>query len=141
MNLMKNKGEKKRVLIVDDESDITAVMKKGLEQDGGFEVDAFNDPEEALAQFKPGYYDLLTIDIRMPKMNGFELYRKLQKIDSKPKICFITAFEMYYDEFKRVFPSMDVRCFIRKPVSNADLVRQLNAEFEAPPQPRSEANK
>lgn len=132
MNLTKNKERKKHILIVDDEEDITTVMKKGLEQLGGFEVDVSNDPEKALAQFKPDYYDLLAIDIRMPKMNGFELYRKLQKIDPKPKICFVTAFEMYYDEFRRVFPSMDVKCFIRKPVSITDLVRQVNSEFEAP---------
>lgn len=139
--MTKNKERKKYILIVDDEADITTVMKKGLEQRGGFEVDVFNDPEKALAQFKPDYYDLLAIDIRMPKMNGFELYRKLQKIDPEPRICFVTAFEMYYDEFRRVFPSMDVRCFIRKPVSISDLVRQLNAEFEASPQPRPEDKK
>lgn len=138
---MKNEEEKKRILIVDDEADITTVMKKGLEQHGGFEVDVFNDPEKALAQFKPDYYDLLAIDIRMPKMNGFELYRKLQKIDPEPKICFVTAFEMYYDEFRRVFPSMDVKCFIRKPVSISSLIRQVNAEFEAPPKPGPEGKK
>jgi two-component system, OmpR family, response regulator ChvI len=128
-------NRKKRILIVDDEKDITTTMKKGLEEFGGYEVDAFNDPEQALSLFKPDHYDLLALDVRMPKLNGFQLYKQLQRIDPKPRVCFITAFELYYDEFRKVFPSLDVRCFIRKPVSMTDLVKEVNAEFEAPPQP------
>jgi len=69
-------------LVVDDEADITAVMRRGLEKEG-FGVDTFNDPLEALSDFKPGVYDLALLDIRMDKMNGFELFRALQKIDKK----------------------------------------------------------
>ena len=63
---------KKRILVVDDEPDLTYTLKIGLEDTGSFEVDAFNDPELALSAFKPGNYDFLLIDIRMPKMNGYE---------------------------------------------------------------------
>src|SRR5712692_567132 len=103
-----------RILIVDDEIDITKSIKKGLEQNG-FEVGAYNDPLKALSEFKPDIYDLLLLDIRMPNMNGFELYRELKKKDSAAKVCFITAFEVYQHEFQKVFPSSDVKCFIRKP--------------------------
>ena len=65
-------------MLVDDEQDITLTFTNGLKQNG-FEVDAFNDPEHALTNFKPGYYDLLLLDVRMPKIDGFELYRKLRK--------------------------------------------------------------
>ena len=85
---------------MDDESDITLTLGKGLEQ-GGYNVHAFNDPLVALSNFKQNTYDLLLLDIKMPNMTGFELYRKLRQIDSKVKVCFITAFETYYEKFKQ----------------------------------------
>ena len=118
-----------RILVVDDEVDIGLVMKLGLEKEG-FAVDVFNDPEAAKTQFKSGVYDLLLIDVRMPKMNGFELYHELVKIDDKAKICFITAFEIYFDEFKRVFPKLKVDCFVRKPVSLEKLAEIIRNELD-----------
>jgi DNA-binding response OmpR family regulator len=115
----------KRVAIVDDEPDITTVLKRGLENNG-FVVDAFNDPQAALTRFKPGNYDMMIIDIRMPKLNGFDLYRELKKKDEHVKVCFLTAFEIYYEEFRKMFPTIDVRAFVRKPVSIASLVSQVN---------------
>lgn len=120
--------KRRRILIVDDEPDIATTFKKALEKE--FDVDIFNDPTAALSHFKAGYYDLLLLDIRMPVMNGFQLYKQMQKIDSKPKVCFITAFEMYYEEFVKVFPSVPVKCFIRKPISSKDLLSQIKAELE-----------
>ena len=76
---MSPKTKTKRILIVDDEPDVTFTLKKGLENNGMFEVDAFNDPLEALLNFKPDYYDFMLIDIKMPKINGYELYDKLKK--------------------------------------------------------------
>jgi two-component system, OmpR family, response regulator ChvI len=116
----------KRVAVVDDEPDITTVLKRGLEQHG-FVVDVFNDPQTALANFVPGRYDLMIIDIRMPKLNGFDLYRELKKKDAGVKVCFLTAFEIYYEEFRTMFPTIDVKAFIRKPVSISVLVSQVNA--------------
>src|SRR5207245_9549673 len=117
----------KRILVVDDEPDITTSIKNGLERKG-FDVDAYNDPLKALESFEPGTYDLLLIDIRMPKLNGFELYREIKKKNDKAKICFFTAFEVYYEEFKKVFPTLDVKCFIRKPIAIKDLVDHINTD-------------
>lgn len=119
---------KGRILIVDDEQDITSVFKQALEG-AGYRVDAFNDPADALASFQPGAYDLLLLDILMPGTSGFMLYKEIRKIDDRPKVCFITAFDVYYDEFKKVFPSMPIKCFIRKPVSQSDLLAQVKAEL------------
>jgi len=120
----------KRIAIIDDEPDITTVLKKGLELHG-FAVDVFNDPQLALANFRPGNHDLIIIDIRMPKINGFDLYRELKKRDGGIKVCFLTAFEIYYEEFKKMFPAIDVRAFIRKPVSISSLVSQVNSTIES----------
>ena len=80
-------------MLVDDDHDNSSMFKIGL-QDAGFEVDAYNDPLDALLNFKPSFYDLLLIDINMPKMNGFELCTKILEIDLNVKICFITAGDM-----------------------------------------------
>lgn len=115
---------KGRILLVDNERDINTVVKKGLER-VGFKVRAFNNPLDALSNFEAGSYDVALLDIRMPSMNGFELYKKLREIDSKIKVCFITAFEMYEEEFKKLFPSYEVRCFIKKPIKLTDLIVEI----------------
>jgi DNA-binding response OmpR family regulator len=99
-NLDKSKNEvRKRILAVDDEPDINITLQAGLEG-SGFHVDTFSDPELALSIFKPGLYDLVLIDIMMPKMSGFELYEQLKKIDPDVRVCFLTASEMYHPEFR-----------------------------------------
>jgi DNA-binding NtrC family response regulator len=116
----------KKILIVDDEPDITLTLRKGLEL-SGYDVHSFNDPLGALSSYKPDIYDLLVIDIRMPNMTGFELYRKIKELDSKVRVCFITAFETYYEKFEQeFFPLEEIKGFIRKPIQIEDLVRFVN---------------
>ena len=112
----------KTVLIVDDEPDVKLALKIALEENG-FEVDAFDDPVIALDNFRKGVYDLLILDIKMPKMHGFELYREIRKIDSQVKICFLTAGEMYYGAYADIFNENQ---FIRKPIENKELVNRIN---------------
>jgi two-component system, OmpR family, response regulator ChvI len=117
----------KKIMLVDDEVDILWLFKMILESDARLKVDSFSDPIVALANFRPGLYDLLLIDIAMPKMNGFELYDKIRELDKKVKISFITASELFYEEMrKEAFPEYDTTiCFIRKPIANPDLMKQI----------------
>ena len=118
-----------RILIVDDEQDITSILKKGLEK-YGYEIDVFNDPLLALSSFRAGLYDLVLLDVRMPKMDGFELYQRITQLDSKTKVCFMTAFEVYYDALKELFPdSYESLCFIRKPIAIQDFVKRISKEM------------
>jgi two-component system, OmpR family, response regulator ChvI len=115
----------RKILIVDDEPDITSTFDMILEMNG-FEVDSYNDPLLALSNFKPNTYGLALLDIRMPKMDGFELYKKIRDIDSKIEVCFITAFEDYREEFKESFPELkEAKYFIRKPKAVEDLVKHV----------------
>jgi DNA-binding response OmpR family regulator len=115
-----------RILVVDDEPDLTTVSTLALEYHG-FKVDTFNDPQEALSKFKSGSYDLIILDIKMPKMDGFELYHEIKKKDNNAKVCFLTASELYYEEFrKKEYCELDRDLFIRKPIDNEDLVKQIN---------------
>jgi len=141
-NSVRPQHHRTRILIVDDEEDVTLFLKEALEDYTDFEVVTFNDPLLALSSFdnyntsketggcKP--YDLILLDIKMPKMNGFELYQELEKkLDDigKTKICFMTAFEVYYEALKELFPdSSSSVCFIKKPVSAQALISRINKE-------------
>ena len=119
----------KVVLVVDDDPDMTSVFSLGL-QDEGFEVYTYNDPLEVLSQFRPNFYDLLLVDINMPKMNGIDLSRKLLELDSNVKICFITAGEANIEALRELYPTRGIGCFIRKPVTIDELVRRVKAELD-----------
>lgn len=125
--------QKSRILIVDDEPDIARLFKLGLERSGEFEVDVYNDPLVALSNYRPGVYDLLLLDVKMPKINGLELYQKISERDKEEngnvKVCFITAYEQYYSEFERLFPNLETDCFIRKPISIDKLVEAVKVKL------------
>ena len=116
----------KRVMLVEDEDDIVMLFEMILGSDAGLKIDSFTEPFAALNNFISGLYDLIMIDVSMPKMNGFELYYKIRKLDDKVKVCFLTAGEMYDEEIrKETFPELDTNCFIRKPIANQDLIQRV----------------
>src|SRR5688500_5137495 len=122
----------KKILAVDDEADLTMLCSLALEYDG-FKVDTFNDPQEALSSYKPDFYDLIILDIKMPKMDGFQLYDEIKKKDQKAKVCFLTASELYYEEFrKREYNAIDKNLFIRKPIENEELLKEVDRIISSP---------
>ncbi|MBA3750645.1 MAG: response regulator [Nitrosopumilus sp.] len=127
-----HKTKTKRIFLVDDDYDHTITFKVGLEI-AEFEVDAYNDSAIALSKFKPDYYDLLLIDVKMPKIDGFELYEKIRKIDDKVIVWFITAYETYYRSLEVVSsPSkgeMSSGLVIEKPIEIDKLVKQIKTEL------------
>jgi len=118
------------ILLVDNEPDSTSVLSMALE-DEGFKVDAFNDPILALSNFKPNFYALSILDINMPKMNGYELYKEIRKIDDKVKICILTASEIYNESLREPPYQLlnDVKCFIPKPIAIDDFVKKVKEEL------------
>jgi DNA-binding response OmpR family regulator len=115
----------KRILVIDDEPDVNITLRKVLEKNG-FVVDSYENPFVALDNFKPHYYNLLILDIKMPEMNGFTFYREIRKLDSKMKVCFLTAGEMYYGPYSDIFSSLPANCFIRKPITNEELLKHID---------------
>jgi DNA-binding response OmpR family regulator len=101
-----------RVLIVDDEKDTILVFKMVLEMNG-FEADLYTDPSLVLSNFKPNSYSLLLLDIKMPNMNGFELYREIKKKDNKVKVGFLTAGDTHYASDVDTFNTLGLDCFIQ----------------------------
>jgi DNA-binding response OmpR family regulator len=120
----------KKILLIDDEPDITFTIRSML-NDNGFQIYTFNDPITFLKLYRSNFYDLVILDIKMPKMDGFELYTKIREKDPKVKICFLTASEMYYEKFRKARSEfgriIGEDCFIQKPIKNEDLVKKLTA--------------
>jgi DNA-binding response OmpR family regulator len=115
----------KQIMVVDDESDLTEFYRIFLEH-YGFVVNTFNEPKEALSSFKSSYYDLVILDIKMPDMNGFELYREIKQINPSVKACFLTASELYYEEYRgKEYSTLDKELFIRKPIENEELIMKI----------------
>jgi DNA-binding response OmpR family regulator len=121
-------SERKRILIVDDDPDITKPLALLLE-DCGYEVNAFNDPTIALSYFKRDVYDLLILDVKMPSIDGFNLYEKMKTIDNRPNVCFMTAYHVNYEVFREQFPSLEVECFISKPAEIGEIMMRVNREI------------
>ncbi len=99
-----------------------------MENNNEFVVDSYTDPILALSNFRPRLYDLILLDIKMPNMNGFDLYQKMKEIDSTAKICFLTASELFYEEYRRLdaYPKLEKAYFIQKPFRTEQLLRELN---------------
>lgn len=123
---------KKRIMTVDDEADVVFCLSEFLQETGLFEVDGFTDPERALSDFRPSKYDLVILDIRMPKMDGLELYRKIKLLDRNVDICFLTAVNDF-SEYRVVYPDItdeiekdEDSCIIDKPADTEQLMKKIN---------------
>jgi DNA-binding response OmpR family regulator len=127
-----NTANNARIMLVDDEPDINAALSVVLKR-AGYDVNTFDNPFIALEKLKPGFYGLIILDVKMPQMDGFELYREIKKVDRKAKICFLTASELYYENFrKEKFTPLDKELFIIKPISNAELLKKIDFILKVP---------
>ena len=110
------------ILLLDDEFDITIVIKQGLEKHG-LQVFGFTDPLLALKHFQINskQYELVISDLRMPGMNGYEFVKKVKEIKPEVKVFLMTAFEINDIEFHSLLQSVKIDEFIQKSVSFKDL--------------------
>jgi DNA-binding response OmpR family regulator len=127
----------KRILIVDDDPDITFTFNKAFEganrisgNRSSFHVDTYNDPIVALSEFKPDFYDLMLIDINMPKMNGFDFCVKVFEVDVNLRVCFMSSGLINQEALREQYPSLSIGCFIKKPVTIENLIRRVKTELE-----------
>ena len=124
-----NQKRKKRILLVDDEPDHCMVYQIVLE-DAGYECKSYPDSVKALQEFRPSYYSLVILDIKMPKLDGFAFCEKLRELDKNIQIIFITASEVYYENFrKQYYPEIsndiNINC-LQKPIGNQELIQIVN---------------
>ena len=125
----------RRILIVDDDPDITFTFRKALEGENQkgkifFQVFTYNDPLSAIAEFKINFYDLLLLDVNMPKLNGFEFSEKILELDLNVRVCYISAGEMNIEALREQYKSLSMGCFIKKPVEIEKFVRRVKTELD-----------
>jgi DNA-binding response OmpR family regulator len=126
-----NKNRRKRILTIDDDKDTSSSLKIVLEQSGLFEVDAFDDPIQALASFRSNVYDAVILDVNMPDMDGFEFYKTIKMTDEKIKVCFLT-FVYDFDYYRTLYPDIvhiiekNEDCIIDKPVGTEKLIKEIS---------------
>ena len=128
---MKKGQQQKRILVIDDDPDIIITLRTALEG-YGFKMDSYSNPVLAYENFRDGLYDLVILDIKMPEVDGFQLYQKITRIDSKVKIIFLTASEYYYERFRKEkgFNNFKQEIFLRKPIETEDLVQVIKRLME-----------
>lgn len=119
----------KRVMLVDEDPDVCYLLSMILKLND-FDVVPFTDPELALAGFGKDRYDLLLLDVKMPEMGGFELYKKIKKIDKRARVCFITNYRLEcLRAFKESFPELGPDSLVDKPASGNALLELLEAHM------------
>jgi two-component system response regulator ChvI len=119
------------VMIIDDEKDIANIICRALERTGEFKIDTFYDGQSAFENFKKhdlGYYSLILTDIRMPKMTGFELAKKIREIDPGVKIVFMTAYDtLTLEPLDQMQSSIEVFVILKKPIKVTELAPKLKS--------------
>jgi CheY-like chemotaxis protein len=119
----------RNIMIVDDEQDILLTYSSMLNGEG-YNVESFSNPHEALLHFihvDKSYYDSVILDIRMPYLNGLQLYHRLKAISKNIKIFFLSALEVS-EEITSIFPELKHGDIIRKPITKDDLVKRISAQ-------------
>ena len=120
----------KRILVVDDNSDIVLTLRVGLEMDSTIQVFGYDNPVTALVEFTPNFYDLLLIDVNMPLLDGFQLAQNLVRRDQNVRVCFMTSGEINMNAAREVHPLKSIGCFIKKPITAEQLLGRIRAELE-----------
>jgi two-component system response regulator ChvI len=123
MNMSTKAKAKRKVLLVDDEIDITISLKLFLEENG-FEVEAYNNPSLAIANYRPGIYHVLLLDIKMPQIDGFELYERIHKMDNNANVFFLTAISDF-SGYKGGNKPLGENRFIQKPIDGPELLKRI----------------
>jgi CheY-like chemotaxis protein len=133
--LLQDSQQKQRystnIMIVDDEPD-TLFTYEWLLSDEGYNVEAFTDPQEALKRFvqlshlSSSYYQLVLLDIRMPRLNGLKLFHMIKTLSSNTKIMFCSALDIA-EELVRILPDIKYDDIIKKPVEREYFVRKINS--------------
>ena len=123
------KGKQKNIVIIDDDESSLTTYESFLEHyKSNFKIRTFSQPDKALRFLidHPDSYDLVVLDIRMPKMSGFRLFQGLKAANPDAKVIFLTSLDAG-PELLDIFPDIKPNQFIRKPVDRNEFVRIISA--------------
>jgi heavy metal response regulator len=118
-----------RILVVEDEPKIARFIKKGLTEEG-YAVDVAKDGEEALAFARAAPYDLIVLDLMLPKIDGITVCRKLRKDDIEVSLLILTAKDSIEDRVLGLDAGADD--YLVKPFAFAELLARIRALLRRP---------
>ena len=118
---------KAKILIIDDDKDITNLFSIFLEYNG-YSVDAYTNPLEAINNFRKNSHDLIILDLKMPMMDGMTLFHRIKEIDDKVIICFTTANINYIKQLQKGIIDIE-KIVLYKPVLLKDLKNKIDSLF------------
>jgi len=118
-----------RIMLVDDDCDMLSFFELLLDDDGFSNLEAFSDPYKALESFSTAekynnHYGLVILDIRMPSMNGLQLYQRLRTMNKELKVIFLSALEAT-EELVTVLEGVKSFDILKKPVGNAHFLKKV----------------
>jgi DNA-binding response OmpR family regulator len=113
-----------RILLVEDDKGIVRFVKKGL-LENSFSVDVATDGEEGLNSVLHMKYDLIVLDILLPKMDGREVLKKIRSMDIQTPVIFLTAKDSESDIVKGL--NLGADDYLTKPFSFNELLARLQA--------------
>jgi CheY-like chemotaxis protein len=131
-NFLKEKGKfssapkPPTILVVDDDPSILFLFSEYLKSEGMI-VDSFTDPSDALEHFmksNQSKYDLVITDIRMRKLNGFELYYRFKAVNPNVRVLFVTALDLV-EEASSLMPDVNSSQFLTKPIDREELINSV----------------
>ncbi len=120
MGFVKGGPPMKKILVVDDEESIRLLYQEEL-SDEGYEVEVAVDGEDALAKFETFKPDLITLDLKMPGMDGLEVLTRLREKDRNVPIILLTA----YSEFRQDFTTWASNAYVVKSSDTAELKEKI----------------
>jgi len=118
-----------KILIADDKADIIESLSLILKEGGGFETDSARDGLEAVKKVKNDFYDLLMLDIMMPKLNGYEVLQQVRNIFPTMPVIFITG----HGDIKKIAESIseyNLTALIEKPFIPQQVMEIVNAALK-----------
>jgi CheY-like chemotaxis protein/class 3 adenylate cyclase len=121
------------IMIVDDEPDILFTYESFLSAEG-YTVEAFTDPQEALKHLvqlpnPSSYYKLVLLDIRMPRLNGLQLFNMIKTLSPDSKIMFCSALDIA-EELVSILPDIKYDHIIKKPVDGEYFIAKINSMLD-----------
>jgi DNA-binding response OmpR family regulator len=118
-------NKNKRIIIIDDDVDINNLFKIFLECNG-YNIDAYTNPVEGIQKIRKNSHDLIILDLKMPKMDGRILYRKIKEIDDTVIVCLSTADKNYIQELQKDILDVE-KTVIYKPILLRDLKNKIDS--------------
>lgn len=113
-----------KILLVEDERKVISFIKKGLQSEG-YTVDTASDGEEGLFMAQEGDYDTIVLDLRLPKMDGITVCKKIREEGRKVPIIMLTAKDTVEDRVKGLDAGADD--YLTKPFSFSELLARIKA--------------